>query len=41
MEVIDFNLRNCAEEALKTFASLADEKGWSFSVTSHPMCRNW
>jgi two-component system, sensor histidine kinase and response regulator len=27
MEVIDFNLRNCAEEALKTFASAADEKG--------------
>jgi signal transduction histidine kinase/DNA-binding response OmpR family regulator len=27
LEVIDFNLRNCAEEALKTFASAADEKG--------------
>ncbi len=27
MEVIDFNLRNCAEEALKTFASAADERG--------------
>jgi two-component system, sensor histidine kinase and response regulator len=27
LEVIDFNLRNCAEEALKTFASSADEKG--------------
>jgi two-component system, sensor histidine kinase and response regulator len=27
LEVIDFNLRNCAEEALRTFASAADEKG--------------
>ncbi len=27
LEVIDFNLRNCAEEALRTFASSADEKG--------------
>jgi signal transduction histidine kinase/DNA-binding response OmpR family regulator len=27
LEEIDFNLRNCAEEALKTFASAADEKG--------------
>jgi signal transduction histidine kinase/DNA-binding response OmpR family regulator/HPt (histidine-containing phosphotransfer) domain-containing protein len=27
LEVIDFNLRNCAEEALKTFATAADEKG--------------
>ena len=27
MEVIDFNLRNCVEEALKTFALVADEKG--------------
>jgi two-component system sensor histidine kinase/response regulator len=27
LELIDFNLRNCAEEALKTFASAADEKG--------------
>jgi two-component system sensor histidine kinase/response regulator len=27
LEVIDFNLRNCAEEALRTFASTADEKG--------------
>ncbi|HET6218893.1 MAG TPA: response regulator [Acidobacteriaceae bacterium] len=27
METIDFNLRNCAEEALKTFASAADERG--------------
>jgi len=27
LEEIDFNLRNCAEEALKTFASTADEKG--------------
>ena len=27
LEVIDFNLRNCAEDALKTFASAADEKG--------------
>ena len=26
LEVIDFNLRNCAEEALRTFASAADEK---------------
>ncbi len=27
LEAIDFNLRDCAEEALKTFASRADEKG--------------
>ncbi len=27
LEVIDFNLRNCAEEALRAFASAADEKG--------------
>ena len=27
LEVIDFNLRNCVEEALKTFAPSADEKG--------------
>jgi signal transduction histidine kinase len=27
LEVIDFNLRSCAEEALRTFASAADEKG--------------
>jgi two-component system, sensor histidine kinase and response regulator len=27
LETIDFDLRNCAEEALKTFALLADEKG--------------
>jgi signal transduction histidine kinase/DNA-binding response OmpR family regulator len=27
LEVIDFNMRNCAEEALKTFASAANEKG--------------
>jgi signal transduction histidine kinase/DNA-binding response OmpR family regulator len=27
LEVIDFNLRHCAEEALRTFASAADEKG--------------
>ena len=41
LETIDFNLRNCAEEALKTFALPADEKGWSFFATSRPMCRNW
>ncbi len=27
LEVIDFDLRHCAEEALRTFASAADEKG--------------
>ncbi len=27
LEAIDFNLPNCAEEALKTFASTADERG--------------
>jgi signal transduction histidine kinase/DNA-binding response OmpR family regulator/HPt (histidine-containing phosphotransfer) domain-containing protein len=27
MEVIDFNLHNCVEEVLKTFAPVADEKG--------------
>ncbi len=27
LEAIDFNLRDCAEEALKTFASRADERG--------------
>jgi signal transduction histidine kinase/DNA-binding response OmpR family regulator len=27
LEAIDFNLRDCAEEALKTFASQADERG--------------
>jgi two-component system, sensor histidine kinase and response regulator len=27
LEAIDFNLRDCAEEALKTFASRADEQG--------------
>jgi signal transduction histidine kinase/CheY-like chemotaxis protein len=27
LEAIDFNLRDCVEEALKTFASRADEKG--------------
>jgi signal transduction histidine kinase/DNA-binding response OmpR family regulator len=27
LEAIDFNLRDCAEEALRTFASRADEKG--------------
>jgi two-component system sensor histidine kinase/response regulator len=27
LEAIEFNLRDCAEEALKTFASRADEKG--------------
>ncbi len=27
LEAIDFNLRDCAEEALKTFATRADEKG--------------
>ncbi len=27
LEAIDFNLPNCAEEALKTFASAADERG--------------
>jgi signal transduction histidine kinase len=27
LEAIAFNLRDCAEEALKTFASRADEKG--------------
>jgi signal transduction histidine kinase/DNA-binding response OmpR family regulator len=27
LEAIDFNLRDCAEETLKTFASRADEKG--------------
>jgi signal transduction histidine kinase/DNA-binding response OmpR family regulator len=26
LEAIDFNLRNCLEEALKTFASIADER---------------
>ena len=30
LEAIDFNLRNCAEEALKTFASAADERGLEF-----------
>jgi two-component system sensor histidine kinase/response regulator len=27
LEMIDFNLRSCAEDALRTFASAADEKG--------------
>jgi signal transduction histidine kinase/DNA-binding response OmpR family regulator len=30
LEAIDFNLHDCAEEALKTFASRADEKGLEF-----------
>ena len=41
LEVIDFNLRNCAEEALKTFASPPMKRVWNFFATSRPRCRNW